>query len=164
MVKPGSWWPTIIAGALALHVVGSLIVVYVATSDPSYAVEKDYYQKAVNWDEKRAQDRTNEDLGWLLGFAVTPPARPGDQPKIEVTLNEADGEPVTGAMVTVEAFHKARGDDIVRSSLIEVGDGVYMASLPMRRNGRWELRFTVDRGSDHFTHKETRHLFVEGNW
>ncbi len=53
-----------IAGALAFHVISSLVVVYVATSDPSYAVEDDYYQKAVAWDEKRAQDRTERRSGW----------------------------------------------------------------------------------------------------
>ncbi len=153
-----------IAGALALHVVVSLVVVYVATSDPSYAVEENYYQKAVAWDEKRAQDRTNEDLGWLLEFAVEPPALPGKQPTLEVNLLDAHDEPLTGATVTVEAFHNARGDDIIRGVMTEAGEAVYRASLPMRRNGRWELRFTVDRGGNHFTHTETRHLFVEGNW
>jgi nitrogen fixation protein FixH len=163
-MKPGSWWPPIIAGALALHVVSSLVVVYMATSDPSYAVEDDYYQKAVAWDEKRAQDRRNEDLGWLLEFSVTPPEKPGDPPILELSLLDVGGEPLIGATVSVEASHNARGDDIVREVLREVGDGAYGASLPMRRNGRWELRFSVDRGTDHFTHTETRHLFVEGTW
>ena len=153
-----------IAGALAFHVISSLVVVYVATSDPSYAVEDDYYQKAVAWDEKRAQDRLNQDLGWLLDFNVTPPEKPGDQPALELTLHDADGDPLAGATVTVEAFHNTRGDDIVRDALADTGDAVYTASLPMRRNGRWELRFTVDRGAEHFTHTEVRHLFVEGSW
>ena len=163
-MKPGSWWPPIIAGALAFHVISSLIVVYVATSDPSYAVEEDYYQKAVAWDEKRAQDSLNQDLGWLLEFKVTPPEKPGDLPALELTLVDADDEPLAGATVAVEAFHNARGDDIVRDVLTDAGDGVYRASLPMLRNGRWELRFTVDHDGDHFTHSETRHLFVEGTW
>ena len=144
--------------------ISSLVVVYVATSDPSYAVEDDYYQKAVAWDEKRAQDRLNQDLGWLLDFNVTPPEKPGDQPALELTLHDADGDPLAGATVTVEAFHNTRGDDIVRDALADTGDAVYTASLPMRRNGRWELRFTVDRGAEHFTHTEVRHLFVEGSW
>jgi hypothetical protein len=163
-MKPGSWWPPIIAGALAFHVISSLVVVYVATSDPSYAVEDDYYQKAVAWDEKRAQDRLNQDLGWVLEFSVTPPAKPGEQPTLELTLLGADDEKLSGAEVSVEAFHFARGDDVVRDVLTDAGDGIHRASLPMTRNGRWELRFTVDRGSDHFTHTEARHLFVEGIW
>jgi nitrogen fixation protein FixH len=160
----GSWWPLIIAGALALHVVASLIVVYVATSDPSYAVEENYYQKAVAWDDKRAQDRVNQDLGWSLSFEAEPPARPGEQPLLEVGLVDALGTPINSATVTVETFHNARSHDIVHGTLKEAGHGLYSARLPMRRNGRWELRFTVDRGGDHFTHTETRHLFVEGSW
>ncbi len=163
-MKPGSWWPLIIAGALAFHVISSLVVVYVATSDPSYAVEDDYYQKAVAWDEKRAQDRLNQDLGWSLDFSVTPPETPGEQPALDVTLLDAGGKPLAGAVVSVEAFHNARADDIVREKLIDGGNGVYSATPQMNRNGRWEMRFTVDRDGDHFTHTEVRHLFVKGNW
>ena len=160
-MKKGSLWPWIIAGALALHVVASLVVVFVATSNPSYAVEEDYYQKALHWDDKRAQDRTNEELGWILNLTVRPAAMPGEEPTLEVHLADAGSEPIDGAVVAVETFHNARADDILRASLDAVGEGVYRTTLPMRHNGRWELRFTVDRGREHFTHTETRHLYVE---
>jgi hypothetical protein len=160
-VKKGSLWPWIIAGALALHVVASLVVVFVATSNPSYAVEEDYYQKALHWNDKRAQDRTNEELGWILNLTVRPAATPGEEPTLEVHLADAGSEPIDGAVVAVETFHNARADDILRASLDAVGEGVYRTTLPMRHNGRWELRFTVDRGREHFTHTETRHLYVE---
>ncbi len=164
-MKKGAVWPYLIAGALALHVVVSLIVVFIATSDPSYAVEEDYYQKAIDWDLKRAQDRTNENLGWRFEFEVTPPERPDDQPRLEVTLADAEGAPLTGATITVEAFHNSSSGDILRAALTPTDEpGVYRATLPMQRNGRWELRFTVDHGGQEFTSTETRHLFVEGSW
>lgn len=164
-MKKGAVWPWVIAGALALHVVASLVVVFFATSDPSYAVEEDYYQKAIDWDLKRAQDRTNEFLGWLLEFDVAPPERPGDQPRLEVTLADGEGNPLTGATVAVEAFHNSRSGDILRTVLAPADEpGVYRATLPMRHNGRWELRFTVDQGGRQFTHSEMRHLVVEGSW
>ena len=99
-MKKGSLWPWVIGAALALHVIGSLVVVAIATSDSSYGVEEDYYQKAVNWDEKRAQDRTNAELGWSLEFEVFPPQRPGERPTIEIRLADNTGEPLTGASVT----------------------------------------------------------------
>ncbi len=160
-MNKGSLWPWIIAGALAIHVVASLVVVFVATSNPSYAVEEDYYQKALHWNDKRAQDRTNEELGWILNLIVRPAATPGEQPTLEVHLADAGGEPVDGAVVAVETFHNAHANDILRASLDAVGEGVYRTTLPMRHNGRWEMRFTVDRGQEHFTHAETRHLYVE---
>ena len=164
-MKKGSLWPWVIGGALALHVIGSLVFVAIATSDSSYGVEEDYYRKAVNWDEKRAQDRTNAELGWTLEFQVAPPQRPGEQPTIEVRLADSAGEPLTGASVNLETFHKARSDDIIRMT-IEAADqtGLYTARPAMRRNGLWELRFTIDHSGNRFTHTETRHLFVEGSW
>ena len=164
-MKKGAVWPWLIAGALTLHVVVSLIVVFIATSDPSYAVEEDYYQKAIDWDLKRAQDRTNDDLGWLFEFEVTPPERPGDQPQLEVTLADADGVPLPGATIAVEAFHNSRSGDVLRAVLAPTDeDGHYRANLPMQHNGKWELRFTVDQGGREFTCNEIRHLFVEGDW
>ena len=164
-MKKGAIWPFIIAGALGLHVVGSLIFVFIATSDPSYAVEEDYYQKAMNWDQKRAQDRTNASLGWIFEFTVSPPDKPGDEPLLEASLHDAAGEPLTGAVIAVEAFHNAHSDDILRTVVSESGEpGIYRATMPMQHNGRWELRFTVDEGEHRLTHTETRHLFVEGSW
>lgn len=163
-MSKGALWPWIIAGALALHVAASLIVVAVATSDPSYAVEEDYYRKAVDWDLRRAQDRASAALGWSLTAAVTPPSAPGERPVLEARVTDAAGEPVEGATVAVECFHNARSDDRTRARLEAAGGGIYRAALPMGRDGRWELRFIVDRGAEHFVHRETKHLFVEGRW
>jgi nitrogen fixation protein FixH len=146
-------------------VVGSLVFVAIATSDSSIAVEEDYYQKAVNWDVKRAQDRTNADLGWSLTFDVTPPTRPGDPPMAELRLVDGDGKPLTDATVAAEIFHKARSADVIRIAFVAAEEaGLYTASPLMRHDGLWELRFTVDHDGNRFTHAETRHLFVEGSW
>jgi hypothetical protein len=164
-MKPGALWPWVIGGALVLHVVVSLGVVFFTASDASYAVEEDYYEKAINWDKKRAQDRTNDELGWVLTFSAAPPTVPGEQPRLEVRLADANGEPLIGATISLETFHKAHSDKIIRLAIDATEEaGLYTASPQMRNNGLWELRFTVDLGADHFTYTETRHLFVEGNW
>ena len=94
-------------------------------------------------------------------FTSRPPDRPGDHPQIEATILDAVGAPLNGAAVSIEAFHNAHSDDIIRGALIDSGDGTYTAHLPLRHNGRWEMRFVVQRGSERFTHSETKHLFVE---
>jgi nitrogen fixation protein FixH len=158
-IKPGSMWPYIIAGALALHVVGSMVMVYFATSNDSYAVEPDYYAKALHWDDKRAQDRANTALGWQLEFTVEPAAA-GQDPTLRVELTSADGEPVTDAVVAVEAFSNVRRDDVL-SSILAATDSGYGSTLPMHGDGRWEFRFTVTRGDDLFTFRDTRHIWTQ---
>ena len=158
-MKPGAVWPFIIAGALGLHVIGSMVLVYFATSNESYAVEPDYYQKALDWDDKRAQDHHNAELGWRLEFTVEPmPA--GQDPIMRAELTTLDGEPITDASISVEAFANARRDDVLTADLVETESG-YQTTLPMRRNGLWEFRFTVTRDDELFTYRDTRHIWTE---
>jgi len=158
-IKPSVFWPAVIAGALTLHVLAMAAMVYVATSNDSYAVEPDYYAKALAWDERRAQERHNAELGWRLDFAVVP-ADPGADPVLRASLVDADGAPVTGARVAVEAFANIRRDDVLTATLAPSPDG-YEIAMPMRGNGRWEFRFEVTRNQEVFTYRDTRHIWTE---
>lgn len=158
-VSPGTLIPLLIAGALALHVVGSMVMVVIATSDDSYAVEPDYYAKALAWDERRAQEQRNAELGWDLRFSLDP-AAPGADPTVQATLTGAAGEPIADARVAVEAFSNVRRDDILTAVLSPAPEG-YRATLPMHGSGRWEFRFTVTRDQDVFTYRETRHVYTQ---
>jgi nitrogen fixation protein FixH len=158
-VKPSILWPAIIAGALGLHVLVMLAMVSIATSGDSYAVEPDYYRKALEWDNKRAQDRRNIELGWTLEFTVEPAAA-GQDPMLRIELTSAEGEPVTGATVAVEAFANAGRDDILKATVNAAASG-YETTLPMRRDGLWEFRFTVTRGDEVLTYAETRHIWTQ---
>jgi hypothetical protein len=161
LLPPRLRWPVLIIGALVIHVVVSLATVVVATTNPSYAVEEDYYQKALAWDARRAQDRHNLELGWQLDFEVAPPPAAGSDPQLVVRLADRSGRPLNDARVAVAAFHNARADQIVRVEPAAAGSGVYACPLAIRRAGRWELRFTVDRGGEHFTRTITRDIRPE---
>ena len=158
-IKPNVFWPAVIAGALALHVAAMMVMVYFATSNDSYAVEPDYYQKALHWNDKRAQDRVNAELGWQLEYTVEPAAA-GQDPTLSIGLTSADGEPVTGATVAVETFANARRDDILTAKVSPSESG-YQTTMPMRRDGLWEFRFTATRGDDLFTYRDMRHIWTE---
>jgi hypothetical protein len=162
-IPPHIRWPAFIAGALALQVLASVVTIYIATSNPSYAVEDDYYQKALAWDAKQAQDRRNLELGWTLLFEVEPAERAGGEAVLSVEIDDADGAPVNGALLAVEAFHNARADDVLRAPLDGRADGRYSASLPITRRGLWEFRFVAERGDDRFTHTETRYVALGGS-
>ena len=158
-MKPGSIWPFIIAGALVLHVAAMMAMVALATSNDSYAVEPDYYRKALAWDEKRAQDSRNAELGWRLEFTVEP-AAPGGDPIVQATLTDAMGAPIDGATVAVEAFANVRRDDVL-TAVLSPSDSVYQATMPVRRDGLWEFRFSVTLGDDLFTYADTRHVWTQ---
>jgi len=157
-IPPHVRWPAVIIGALVFHVVASLATVWVATANPSYAVEENYYQKGLAWDDKLAQDRRNASLGWSIELTVQTPSAPGNPATLQLHLTDTDGAPIEGATTAVETFHNARAGRILRAALSAQGSGVYSTTLPMRRTGVWEFRITATRGADIFTYVETRYV------
>ena len=49
-MKRGGWWPIAITGVLAATVAANIWVAKIASDDPSFAIEQDYYRKAITWD------------------------------------------------------------------------------------------------------------------
>jgi nitrogen fixation protein FixH len=156
-VKHGQLWPWFPVALLVLGVGANLVLLTVAAGDPSFAVERDYYRKAVEWDRTLAQGEENARLRWSLGCEVRGGA-------MTVRLRDAAGRPLPGASVTVEAFHNARSSRILERSLVPggegegKGEGVYRADLPMTRPGLWELRFRAVRDGATFTRTLTYDL------
>lgn len=143
-MKRGWVWPLLLLGLLAFGVGTNLVLLAVAAGDPSFAVERDYYAKGVEWDRTLAQREANARLGWNLGCDV----RKGT---LAVVLHDRAHAPITGAALSVEAFHNARAGHIVTGTLVESAGGVYRAQLPIVRPGLWELRFRAQRGTSLFT-------------
>ena len=146
--RTGRGWPIAVAVILGATVALNLWVARLAGSDPSFAIEPDYYQKALHWDDEMAQQRANEALGWRLEPALAPIDRAGA--RLTVRLTDRAGAPLSGATVTVQALAVARASRSVHATLAP-GAGDYGAVLPLHTDGEWELRFEARRGAERFT-------------
>lgn len=146
----GRLWPWALGTVLAVTMAGNIWVMRLAGSDASFAVEPDYYRKAVDWDSTMAQSGRNTALGWELEAELTPPAADGSS-RVTVSLRGADGAAIAGAVIQLEATHNAQASRVLEATLEATGDGTYRAILPDARRGIWELRFEATRGGDRFT-------------
>lgn len=148
----GSWkrhyW-ALPVGLLVALTGGELFMVYTAVEDPGFAVEKDYYKKAVRWDSHMDQVAENQRLGWKLAVE-TRPAKAG-RVELVVRIHDARGRPVRGANVRVESFFNARAGNILTADLRDAGDGSYQSALPISHRGLWEFRFTATHRGARFT-------------
>ncbi len=150
MRRRGWYWPVGLIALLAVSAAANIVFMLVATGDPSFAVERDYYRKAILWDEAMAQAERNGALGW----SVTPRLEPVPGSPRLMTLwahvTDPTGAGLRDAVVRVEAFHGARAGQVLDATL-RPGEGGYVVTLPMARPGLWELRFRVERDGAVFT-------------
>lgn len=149
-MKRGTMWPVAMAAILGIGVAANVWLIRVASADPSFAVEEDYYQKALRWDEELAQRARNDSLGWT-GEPVLTTTSSDAGATLRVTIRDARGLPVQAGSVRVRAMHIARASDVLEAELAPSPGGGYVTRLPIHRSGLWELRLEAWRGADRFT-------------
>jgi nitrogen fixation protein FixH len=149
-MKPGIGWPIGIVVILGATIVGNLLMMRVAANDPSFAIEPDYYRKAVHFDEAMAQARRNRAIGWIVTPQVDPVAS-GRATGVHVHVRDRLGMPVTGARLTLMARFNARANDTLTAALTEEGAGRYRTLLAVSVPGEWEFRIDADRDNTHYS-------------
>src|SRR5690606_24674164 len=124
--------------------------IYLASSDPSFAVVPDYERKAAEWDREAQLRRESDALGWSAEVETGAGARRGDV-IVSIALRDRLGNPVEGASVSVEMLHHARASNVLSEILPEsAAAGVYERTVALRRPGRWEFHLTARRGDELF--------------
>lgn len=149
-MKRGMMWPVAVAGVLCLTIAANIWLIVIARHDPSFAVEDNYYERGLHWDDELAQRAHNEKLGWRL-LATLAPIEQGRGAELHVALRDAAVAPIPDASIVVRAVHVARANDPVEVTLEASGSGEYRALVPLQRTGLWELRIAVHRGNELFT-------------
>ncbi|MES2123847.1 MAG: FixH family protein [Gemmatimonadota bacterium] len=144
-------WPTIVIVVLAGNVVLGLGLARIAVGDSHFAVEPDYYRKAVGWDSTMAQGSRNDSLGWRVipSIGALPSRAPAT---LDLEIRDSTGGPLVDATVSVEAMAVAYANAVVRRDLSATAvPGHYAAPMTMSPPGLWEFRITAVRGAAHFT-------------
>ncbi|MGF1511674.1 MAG: FixH family protein [Myxococcota bacterium] len=150
-MKNGAWFPYMLIGLLLVSVGANVYLIIRATNDPSFAVEPDYYAKAVDWDVQRAEQAASDRLGWNVDMEFT-------ATELRVHLLDSAGIPVDGATVEVEVFHNARAQNRIAAVMRPDGPGEYVLNRPFEREGLWEVRLSAVRRDDRFVHVQREEL------
>jgi hypothetical protein len=166
LVRQGRMWPWMVGALLLLMVLMAGVLVWVSLGDPSHVVEADYYDKAIHWDETRAQQEANARLGWRvdLRFLDVPgelavPDSGGRLPNtlVVASLTDSLGLPLDSLTVTLSAFFSARAGRVLQAELAPM-DGGHGTAWRLGPPGLWEFRLVATRGEDRFTWSGSREL------
>ena len=144
----GRLWALFPVALLGSSLIGLGTMASIATRDPGFALERDYYQRAVRFEEEQAQQVENRRLGYAVALDVLGAS---DKATIVVTLSSKQGTPLPNASVRAEAFANARAGDIRELEFRRGDDGSYHAELARATPGLWEFRCVVTSGKERFT-------------
>jgi len=143
-------WPGLVIVILGASLTGGIITITIASSDPSFAIKPDYYEKALAWDERHAAKRDSDALGWRADITLTGAPNASGERRVTLRLEDDAGQAIDDAGVTCELFHKARSADRITLTLELGPDGTYQAWLPSPREGAWHVGIIATRAADTF--------------
>lgn len=142
-------WPGIVFMLIGMSLTTVTTTVILATGDRAFAVEDDYYAKAVAWDETAAERAASDALGWSARCELSELDLSGSR-SVTLWITDSTGETVDVSTVRVYAFHHARRGDSIEFPMVRIAPGRYAAGAPMERPGLWQLRIRAERGEDRF--------------
>jgi nitrogen fixation protein FixH len=145
MLSRGMGWPIGIGTLLAFTVGANVVVYRVANNDPAFAIEPDYYRKAVAWDSTAAERTVSAALGWSATATLV---KEGGALSLRTSPTDANGQPLSGATVIATLFPIARSQRVDSVTLAALPSGDHVAPVPTVRAGLWEVRLQVTRGAD----------------
>ncbi|MEQ8850188.1 MAG: FixH family protein [Phycisphaerales bacterium] len=145
--RAGLIWALIPVGAFAVQGVVLGVTMSLTSGTGLEAVEPNYYERSLDWDEHAELIRNADRLGWTLEITVGEPSGPLARRAVRARLTDASGVPIEDARIELEAFPHAAAGERVRA-VLESGERARPTELTMRRAGLWEFRAHVTRGED----------------
>ncbi|MGF1622846.1 MAG: FixH family protein [Rhodomicrobiaceae bacterium] len=129
----------ILIGFFGLMLVANGIFVYFALSTYQGLDNPNAYERGVNYNQRIETAEKQAALGWSHQLVT------GDAGKLEVTLRDRTGQPVTGLIVSGE-IRRAVGEAAgLPLKLESAGDGSYRASVAEAEPGNWIVRLDAAR-------------------
>jgi len=135
--------PLLVGGIMAACLTSTGALIYMAERDRTFAVEPNYYAKALAWDRDHQAALRSRALGWN----AVPRIQRGE---LVVTLTDREARPVHGAVVGAEVFASIRAAVRTQLALTESVPGEYRTVLPTGPSGLWRVNLTAQHGEDRF--------------
>jgi hypothetical protein len=149
-------WPIYLGGLLAMSVVASGVIVWVATRPDTPRPIKGYYEAARSWDADEAVAEASRQLGWTVRYELPSdvPHTPGMPRPVDVRVADRDGNPVPGLAGRLFAIRSSdtRLNQSGELTALPQTPGGYRTLVRIDAPGAWELRIDVRRDALRFVH------------
>ena len=108
----------------------------------------------VTYNRVIAEQKARDALGWKIATSWQPEAQ-----RLEISLANADGRPLSGARVSLELVRPAEKFPPIDVHLTDLGDGRFGARIDLPLRGSWDLDIAVESNAQHFA--VTKRVFLQ---
>ncbi len=147
-------WTLLILGFFGVQAIVWLVAITLTANDNSQAIVAGYDEKALKWDEQRAEQNTSDSLGWGARFRIDDGDEYGHLRRVTVHLTDRQQQSVDGAQVELTIFHCGHSADVQARQLIENEPGIYSANFQMEHAGMWDFALLATRENERFLSRE----------
>ncbi len=141
---------------LGLGVGIAALTVSLAVAGHPVGAEPDYYEKALHWNETKAQLAVNDRLGWTVSPELLGGA--GGKAHLKLVVKDKHGVAVPADRAQVEAIPVRVAELRTTVDLDHTDAGTFEIDIPLRISGQWEFRVTIHRGDELYTDTFRRSL------
>jgi nitrogen fixation protein FixH len=149
-------WPIFLGGLLAMSIVASGVIVWVATRPDTPRPIKGYYEAARAWDADEAVGEASRQLGWSVHYDLPSdvPHFPGMPRPVDVRVADRDGRPVLGLSGQLFAIRPSDARLNQSGDLVALphAPGSYRTLVLIDAPGAWELRIDARQEALRFVH------------
>ena len=151
-LPPHIAWPLFVVCLLVLGVGMGMWVVFASLSDGGAQVVENYYQKAVEWDDRNQLVQESNAIGWVVILAYVQGTSEEMPAGIEIRFEDKEGQPVTGLQGVVRMYRPQTTKALVELTLASVPGrpGIYWQSFTSASAGLWDFEIAVERDSFRF--------------
>ena len=150
-VTKKSYWAWVPVGLLVASTLGVGSLAVIAARDPNFALEPNYYDKALHWERMQEQAVLNRRLAYRIELVPGIAVDARGNATLLVRVADASGRAANEATVRAIAFANAFASERSTLELQRTESGLYSAPLIAPRLGLWEFRVIVTQGADHVT-------------
>lgn len=143
-------WTGGIVAFFAIQAVLWIVAITLTSQDPSHVVFEGYDQRALNWDSWQESMRASAALGWQTRIEVGNRADVSGERELRLKLVDRSGQPVSGAVVELKLYHRARAAEAETVLLRELLPGEYITSFRVQQAGNWNFEVTATREAEKF--------------
>jgi len=142
-----AFWPIFLVSLISIHILSVVVMGIVAMHDSSFAIEPDWYQQGLHYEQTVEQQRENTRLGWSVQLDVGQPLTGTNRRNVSCRVLDREGKPVENATIDLVSFAHLRASNRTSSILLPHSRGEYAGTLDCEDPGMWEFRLVVSRST-----------------